>query len=64
MQALYIQIRMLQDENEKLELEYKQLKNDFESLKFLNEDLQAELQDKDERIKKMLGSVVDRLYKE
>ena len=53
------EIRNLQDENDQLDSEYKQLKNDFEILKFLNEDLKADIVDKDERIKKLLETMVN-----
>ncbi len=52
------EIRNLQDENDQLDSEYKQLKNDFEIMKFLNEDLKADIVDKDERIKKLLETMV------
>ena len=57
------QIRKLQDENEQLDSEFKQLKNDYDIIKFLNEDLKADIADKDERIRKLLESMV-RLNKE
>ena len=57
-QRLLGDIRNLQDENDQLDSEYKQLKNDFEIMKFLNEDLKADIVDKDERIKKLLETMV------
>jgi len=58
-QRLLSEIRNLQDENDQIDSEYKQLKNDFEILKFLNEDLKADIVDKDERIKKLLETMMN-----
>ena len=49
---MYEQIRILQDENEKLETENKQVRTNYEMLGFVNEDLKAELTDKEEEMKK------------
>ena len=49
---MYEQIRILQDENERLETENKQVRTNYEMLGFVNEDLKAELTDKEEEMKK------------
>ena len=54
---LYDQIRELQDAKEKLEIENKQLKSNYEMLNFMNEDLKAELTDKEEDKKKIVHEV-------
>jgi len=49
---LYEQIRILQDENERLETENKQVRTNYEMLGFVHEDLKAEMTDKDEEMQK------------
>ena len=51
MKTLYDQIRSLQDENEKLQIENKQLANDFTLLKFTCDELRADIMDKEEQIR-------------
>ena len=46
-------VRVLQDENEKLESENNRLKSDCEMMKVIDDDLKAEIIDKDEEINKM-----------
>lgn len=51
MKSLYDQIRVLQDENEKLQEDAKQVDHEFAMLKFVRDDLKAELIEKDDQIK-------------
>lgn len=55
---MYQQVRKLQDDNDRLDSEYRQLKNDYDILKFLCDDLKAELTEKDERIAKLLENIM------
>ena len=47
MKQLYEKLRKLQDEYDKLDSEHKQLQADYDMVKFLNDDLKLELQDRD-----------------
>jgi len=50
---LHEKTRALQDENEKLEAENKQLKSEHELSRIMDEDLRSDLVDKDEEMKRL-----------
>jgi len=52
MKILYEQLRILQDENDKLETENKKIRTDYEMLGFVHEDMKAELLDAQEEVGK------------
>jgi len=55
---LHEKSRTLQDENEKLEAENKQLKSEHELSRIMDEDLRSDLVDKDEEMKRLQFQLV------
>jgi len=52
------EIRELRDENEKLDIEFRQLKSQHELLQGCNEELKTEINEKEDEVKKMEYQVI------